>query len=420
MAPNKAVARFFSIFTMLTMLMIGACREATEVAFECPDDIGCVTIVKGDSIQIGVLQALTGEAKTLGGEQVRGMELAVDARQGKLLNRRITLNQEDSGCSSEGGSNAALKIVSNPQTVAVIGATCSTASASASKIVVQAGMAMISGNSSASYLTSIGGQRAPEWRKGFFRTAHNEENAGKAAALYAFEKLKARKAAAVNDGDIYTRGLTQGFEAQFQKLGGEMVLSTTVNKGDEDMAPFVDAVKYLQAEILFFPLFPPEGKRILMQARNTPGLENIILMGGGALIQSAFIRDVKAKGMYFVGPAKPQTKASLGLEQKYQAKYNRGPLTSYYLYAFDAAALLFHAIEKCAVTGPDGALHIGRQALRTTLYSTRNLGGVTGVLNCNEFGDCATPKFNLLRLDHPSKGLTALEANVVYTYSGSP
>ncbi len=403
---------------LIIILQIG-CKETSRSPSECTDRTGCVDIPAGDPVQIGVLQALTGEAVSLGLEQIRGIELAVDARKGKLLGRDIVIQKEDAGCTSEGGANGALKLSSDPKVVGVIGTTCSAAAASAAEILSDAGTVMISGNNSAPFMTSVGGRRAPNWQEGYFRTANNEENAGKAAAKFAIEKLGVEKSAAVNDGDIYTRGLTNGFESEFEKLGGSIVLSATVNKGDEDMTPVLEAVEYSGAELLFFPLFQPEGNRILIQARKNPRLDNVVMMSDGALIEATFIERVKenGKGMYFVGPAVPETDASRELRAKYIARFRAEPLTGYYLSAFDAASLLFNAIERTAIREPDGSLRIRRDALRRSLYSVDDFEGVTGILDCDEFGDCAFPRFSILRLDDPSKGLAGLQTNVVYNYS---
>jgi branched-chain amino acid transport system substrate-binding protein len=43
-------------------------------------------------------------------------------------------------------------------------------------------------------------------------------------------------------------------------------------------------------------------------------------------------------------------------------------------------------------TAPDGTLHIGRQQLRDALYATKGFKGLTGTINCDDFGDCADPR----------------------------
>ncbi|MCI5141631.1 MAG: ABC transporter substrate-binding protein [Candidatus Electrothrix sp. ATG1] len=97
-------------------------------------------------------------------------------------------------------------------------------------------------------------------------------------------------------------------------------------------------------------------------------------------------------------------------------KYNEPPQVSYFLSGYDAANLLFHAIEQTAIIHTDGTLHIGRQALRDTLYSVKSFSGVNGELSCNRFGDCHPPCFNILRLDNPALGLNGLESNILFTY----
>jgi branched-chain amino acid transport system substrate-binding protein len=400
------------------VLASAACHKAAP-RFECTDSIGCVTVAPKEAVKIGVLQALSGKVAPLGHEQVRGIELAIAGRQGKLLGHSIALHTEDTGCTAEGGANAALKIIADPQIVAILGTTCSNAAATASKAMSDAGLTMISGNNSAPFLTAIAGKRAPNWQPGYFRTAPNEETSGKAAAMYAFHQLGVRKAATINDGDIYTRGLTDGFAVAFHKLGGEIVLSTSVNKGDKEMRPVLTAVTNSAAQLLFFPLFQPEANHVLVEARQTAGFKDIILMSDGALIESSFIEAVQeqGKGLYFVGPSHPSGSAIDALAIEYQSKYNSMPAASYYLSAFDSANLLIEAIEKVALQDPDGSLHIGRQALRDALYGIKEFKGVTGNLTCDEFGDCALPVFNVLRLDDPAAGLDGLQSNVMFTYT---
>ncbi|WP_173084717.1 branched-chain amino acid ABC transporter substrate-binding protein [Fundidesulfovibrio magnetotacticus] len=391
-----------------------------EAQQPCSDPLGCVTIAPGKPVRLGVIQSLSGKVAVIGQDQLRGFELALEKRGNKLLGREVSLLVEDTGCKPEGGAVSALKIVSDPAVLAIFGTTCSADAATAAQVMTEAGLSMISGNNSAPFLTSIGGQKAPKWQPGFFRTAPNEEFAGPAAARFAFEKLGLRLAAVINDGDIYTRGLTEGFRTEFERLGGKVALSATVNKGDANMAPVLEAVAVTGAQLVFFPLFQPEGNHVLAQARKTPGLENLVLMSDGALIDQSFLDAVSsaAVGMYFVGPTPPpQGPEVAALTAQYVQKFKQDPPTDYWLSAYDAAGILFAAIEKAAQKGPGGSVRIGRQALRDALYATRDHKGVGGLLACNEFGDCARPSFNVLRLEDSSQGVKGLKANVVFTHA---
>ncbi|OHE78087.1 MAG: ABC transporter substrate-binding protein [Verrucomicrobia bacterium GWF2_62_7] len=406
------------VFLCLLLPMLSGC-SSEQPRFVCGDAIGCVEIGADEPIRIGVIQALSGKVAALGKEQIYGLELALDKRLRKIAGHDVLLQTEDTGCTAEGGANAALKVVADPKTVAIFGTTCSGAAATAAKVMSDAGLTMISGNNSAPFLTAFGGQRAPDWQPGYFRTAANEENSGKAAATYAYTVLGVRKAAVINDGDIYTRGLTDGFKKAFVELGGSIVLDSSVNKGDTEMVPVLTAAANGGAELIFFPLFQPEGNHLLRTAKKIEALGTAILMSDGALIENTFIAEMGelARGMYFVGPSAVESEAGRQLAELYREKFKTDPSASYYQSAYDAAELLFQAIEKVAVKGEGGRLYIGRQALRDELYGTVAFAGVTGSLTCDQFGDCAFPVFDVLRLDEPGEGVAALLKNVQFTYS---
>jgi branched-chain amino acid transport system substrate-binding protein len=140
------------------------------------------------------------------------------------------------------------------------------------------------------------------------------------------------------------------------------------------------------------------------------------MISGGALIEESFLEAVgkHGKGMCFVGPSAPMGAAVEQLEDAYLQKYKEKPAVSYYLSGFDAADILFYAIENSVIQDKNGMLHIGRQQLRTTLYALSNYNGITGELTCDQFGDCAHSAFAVLRLDNPAQGLKGLHNNIVY------
>lgn len=414
------IMAFPLILAMFIFLLFGlSCSKAPE-SKPCHSPLECVDIRATAPLKLAMLQSLSGSVAPLGQEQIRGFELALARREGKILGHEVTLQVEDTGCQPEGGANAALKVVADPEVVAIFGTTCSGDAATAAEIMSKAGLSMISGNNSAPFLTSLNGKRAPKWQPGYFRTAPNEESSGPAAAVFAYTKLGIRTAATINDGDLYTKGLTDGFTKKFMEMGGKVVLQTRVNKNDTDMGPVLTAVKDSGAKLLFFPLFQPEGNQLLLQARKNPELKNLVLMSDGSLIEQSFIDSVKdaAIGMYFIGPTPPLKSEELDkLLAEYQDRYKTKPASYYYVSAFDAAEILFSSIEKAALKRPDGSLHISRPKLREALYSTRDFKGFNGLLSCDEFGDCAAPRFNVLRLKDPKTGVEGLKANVQFTYN---
>jgi branched-chain amino acid transport system substrate-binding protein len=303
--------------------------------------------------------------------------------------------------------------------VAVFGTTCSGEAVTAAKIVSEAGLVMISSSNTAPSLTAVGGKQGEHWQPGYFRTANNDADQGRAAAAFAFQELGLRKAATLNDGDAYTQGLAQVFGQVFTELGGQIVLDTAINKGDTDMRPVLAAVAASDAELLFLPILPPEGNYIVLQSKEVEGFEQIALMGAEALITPVFVEPISTAGvgMHFVSPQTPAGPAYEDFVVKYQSNYGQPPTTPFVAHSYDAANIMFDTIEKVAVKAEDGTLHLGRQALRDALYATSGYKGLTGTLTCDKFGDCGAASFKVVRLDDPVAGMEGLINNVVYTYT---
>ncbi len=414
---ERAYTLIYLLAVALMSILFVACQPASP--FECTDAIGCVSIAPDESLKLGVIQDLSGGAAVYGTEQLHSFELALADRDGQLLGHPIELQIEDEGCTPEGGANAALRVIADPQVVGILGTTCSSAASTVAKLMSEAGLVMVSGVNSAPSLTSIGGKPGVDWQPGYFRTMLNVVEEARAAAVFALQELGAAKAATINDGDTFSQGYADVFEQVFTEFGGEIVLEATVNKGDTDMHPVLLSVSTSRAEVIFLALFPPEGALIVQQTKTVTGLENLIFIGGGALRTDAFIESVGADGlgMYFIGSAPPPVGAvNDKLVSEYESRYGQPPQTVTYGYAYDAAQVLLKAIETVIVQDADGTLHIGRQAMRDALYATTDFEGVTGQLTCDEFGDCAVVRFDIVRLDDPTAGVEGLLSNVIYTY----
>lgn len=405
------------VFLLLfIVLLLASCGPATP-SFECADAIGCVEVAPGEPVKIGVIQNLSGQGPP-GLFMVQCVELAADDRNGQLLGHPLELVTADGKCSGEGGTTAALKITADPQIVGIVGPSCSGEAVAAIEVVSEAGLVMISGSSTAPSLTSVGGEQGSDWQPGFLRTAQNDALAGRAAALFAFQELGKRKAATINVGDAYTRGLTNTFRQTFIDLGGQLVLDAAVNKGDRDMQPVLNAVVASGAELLFFPVYEPEGDYIILQAAEMEPFGQITLLSAEGLWFETFLAAVGEAGVgtYLTSPTFAESPEYSAFLSRYEARYQEPPISIYDATTYDAADLLLTAIEAVAVQGKGGTLSIGRQALRDALYATSGFQGLSGSLICDRYGDCGVARFNVLRLDDPEAGLEGLAANVVYSY----
>lgn len=413
---------FLGLFLLLT-LCLPACQTALKSPPPCMDAIGCVKIAPGEPLTFGVLQTLSGGSKPAGLEQMRTIELAVAERDNHLLGHPIELLVEDEACSAEGGANGALRIVADPQVIGIFGTNCSGAAITAGEIMSRAGLVMISSANTSPELTVVGDRRGKDWFPGYFRTSWNDTEMGHAAATFAAGPLKLTKAAVIHADDPYSKGLADAFLIAFSELGGQTVIQLTIDEEDPNLFPTLDAVIASGAELVFFPLSHPlTGSRLVRQARELDALDEVIFIGGEAMLSEVFLQEAGSAGfgVYILGPGAPASIANDQLRQHYQARYTEAPPSFYYSFTYDAVNLLFGAVEQIAIQDKDGTLHIGRQALRDTLYATRNYPGLIGTIRCNSFGDCGVATLNIVQLDASILSVEALRANAVYTYTSNP
>ncbi len=362
--------------------------SAPPVAFECTDAIGCVDIAPGAPIHIAWIQAVSGSTAPLGTDNVRGIEIALDDRNNTLLGHSIELTGEDSLCTAEGGEAAASKIAADPTVVVIVGTSCSSEARTAMPLLSQAGLVMVSSSNTSPTLTD---PRSPDHWPGYLRTAPNDRFQGRVAAQFAFNQLGIKKAATIHDGSNYSQALEQIFATVFKDMGGTVTAQEAINVGDTDMQPALKKIAAAAPELIYFPLFEPEGDYVISQKCALSALKNTILMGGDGLLSATMPKAAGAcaVGMYLSGPYVHGTKYE-AFAAKYKAKYNEAPIAGFHAQAYDATNMILAAIESVAVKDTDGALHIGRQALRDALYATKDFPGLTGSLTCDPNGDCGS------------------------------
>ena len=406
------------VVTLFLLLILSACSRETSESFVCSDPAGCVILAPGEPVRIVAMHVLSGELALSGEENINTVKLAAASKDHFIYGHPIQIIAEDSQCTRQGGLVMAQKTVSDPRVVAVHGTTCSVSSVPAADIISAAGLTMISGSATSPYLTSPNGHKGKYWQPGFFRTAPNDKYQGYATADFVHNKLGFTRAATINDEDTYSRTLTSLFESEFQRLGGEIVFSGAVSKKDRDMGPILEAVDRSKAQVLFFPVFPPQGDYLVNQARHSDSLQNIALVSGDGLMNDAFIKRIgnNAQGMYFVVPRHIKCARSRDLQDRYAAAFGRSIGGVFYAHHYDAALILFDAIENTAFRIEDGSLVIGRQALRDEIRFLKNFQGLTGNLACDAYGDCGVPRYKLVRVDNPEDDFEGISENIISVY----
>jgi branched-chain amino acid transport system substrate-binding protein len=377
------------VLAAVSALAFAACGTSGSTA--PADPLGVVTIPAGEKIHIAFWGVLSGADASLGQDSLYGAQIAVDDRGGKLLDHDINLTTEDGLCTVDGGAAAATKMAADNTIVGLIGSSCSDETVGGVAALTNAGLTTISPSNTRPALT------APDRDAtfaGYARTAHSDAFQGKAVAEFVYSVLKLTKAATIHDGSAYAEALQQVFADEFTKLGGTIVAQEAVQKGQTDMKPALTKVAAAGPEIIYDPVFVAEGGFLWAQHTDVPGLEKVVMIGSDGMFTPDFIKaaGAAAEGNYLSSPNFSAFQAGYAdFLTKYKAKVGKAPISAFHAHAYDAANILFAAIEKVAVKASDGTLYIPKKALRDAIFATKDFKGITGVLSCSATGDCGAP-----------------------------
>jgi branched-chain amino acid transport system substrate-binding protein len=386
-----------SVIGLMVITGSTASAQKAKVDFKYEDPIGVVKIKPGEPIHIACWFVVAGPDTSLGTDTKRGVEIAIGDKGSKILGFPIKLSVQDTGCNAEGGQAAATKLAADPTIVAAIGSSCSSEARPGAPILWKAGIPSVSPSTTGPFLTDP--KRGPEFG-GYLRTAHNDKIQGAVAAQFAFKQLKVKKAATIHDGSPYAEQLQAVFVETFKKLGGTITSQEAVSPTDTDMRPVLTKIATGKPEFIYYPVFIAAGGHITRQVKEVKGLEKVALMGADGIFSPDFYKAAgeTAVGMYHSSPDFSAFGEGYKIFlEKHQKKYGEKPIAPFHAHAYDAAMMIFAAIEKVAKKAPDGTLYIGRKALTDALYATKNFKGLTGNLSCDKYGDCADPRIAIYK-----------------------
>ena len=362
-----------------------------KMTYGCTDPLGCVRISPDDPFHLAFWGVLSGADSSLGQDTQRGVEIAIDDLGGKLHDHEILLTSQDAHCTEEGGAAAAREIAEDSTILALIGSSCSSETVGGIAALTAAGLTTISPSNTRAILTSE--NRGPEYA-GYLRTAPNDSFQGNVVAEFVFNKLGLRRVATIHDESSYSTALQQVFADRFTELGGQIIAQESISSGDTDMRTVLSNISTTELELIYYPVFTAAGGYITAQAKEISGLENVRLISSDGVFAPDFLAAAgsSAQGLYISSPDFSKFSSSYSaFVEKYRAKYHGAPLSLYHAQAFDAANMIFSALEKVAVVQSDGTIYIPRLMLRNTIYATKSFAGITGTLTCSPTGDCGVP-----------------------------
>jgi branched-chain amino acid transport system substrate-binding protein len=329
-----------------------------------------------DVIKIGVFEPLTG-ANAAGGEMtVEGIKLA-NEKVGEVLGKEVQLVILDNKSEKVDAANAASSLIDKEKVVAIIGSYGSSLSMAAGDIV-KTGKVPAVGCSPTNPLVTLDNDF-------YFRVCFIDPFQGTVMANYAFNELRAKKAAIIQDvQQDYSIGLSKYFVDAFVKLTGDadsIVGTISYNTGDQDFSAQLTNINSLNPDVIFAPGNDGESALLIKQARDL-GITTPIL--GGDTWESPVFLDVGGSAVegvvystHFTSES-PVTVASEEFLKEYKDKYNK-EANAFAALGYDAYMVIIDAIEKAGSEDP--------VAIRDKIAATKDFVGATGVITLDENGD---------------------------------
>jgi len=324
---------FVMLALVVSMLVLSACGGGRD-----------------ETIKIAILAPLSGDVATFGESTRDGILLAIEEwnDKGGIDGKKIEYVIEDSQCNAEAAVSAANKVIEQDGVKFIIGEVCSSASIPVSEIVTARNVFQISPTSTNPSVTlNEDGSTKPT----VFRACFIDPFQGKVAAKFALDNLGAQTAAVFLDqGNDYVRGLAEVFIAEFEAGGGRVVVKETYTGEDRDFSAIVTKAKDANPDVLYLPDYYSTVNLIAAQAKER-GVTAALLGGDGW--DSVDLDREALDGGYHTNHFSAQDTRPIVQEfvSKYTAKFGAAPDALAAL-AYDAANILFQAIDKANSTDP--------------------------------------------------------------------
>ena len=331
-----------------------------------------------DTIKIGGWLPMTGAVAAYGQDANDGIAIAMEMKP-TVLGKKVEFTVADTKSDKIEAANAMSRLIEKDKVIAVIGEMISGDTMAGGPIADKAKIPVVSPTATNPLVT--------QGKKYVFRVCFIDPVQGDVAAKYAFNTLKAKKAALIVDkSQDYCVGLAKFFKDAFTKLGGKIVAETYCVTEDKDFSAQLSTIKPTNPDVIYAPNYYSPVALFTKQAREL-GLKAPVLSGDGAqadeLIQ---IGGKEVEGVTFTGHFNVKA-ATTALAKDFIARFvkkypNKEP-NAFHALGADAYFVLLDAITRAKSTKGE--------AIRAALATTKNFPAISGKLSIGEDGNAVKP-----------------------------
>ena len=331
-------------------------------------------------IKIGVYADLSGQTSSFGQSTKNGILMAVDEinKAGGVNGRQITTIIEDDQGQPAQAATVVTKLINQDRVHAVLGEVASTNTLAAAPVAQNARIPMITPSSTNPKVTQVGDY--------IFRVCFTDNFQGAVMAKFAANTLNAKTAAVLGDvNSDYSKGMTQYFDEEFNRLGGRIITRQAYTQQDPDFKGQLTAIRAAKPDVIFVPGYYGQVGVIAKQAKEL-GITAPLLGGdgwdapqlwdlGGDALNGAYMAN-----HYSIDDPSPAVQKFVA---DYKSRYGGVAPDAIGALAYDAMYVLADALKRAGTTEP--------ARLRDAIAQTTNYPGVTGSITINKDRDAVKP-----------------------------
>ena len=380
-------SRFHGTRAVLAVLMVVA-QLAVIVAFTA---LGAACSEGRSTIKIGAAGPFTGDLSKIGLDSLNALRLAVDEfnEAGGLNERKIEVVVADDGGDPSKGTLMADKLASDPSVLGVVGPMNSSVVNATLPIYEKAGLAVISQSATTSDLTD----------RGFgvmHRICPRDDAQGKAAAVFIFNELGAKRVYIVDDKSTYGQGLADEVARNLEASGSVAVKRDQVSDKDRDFSSLVALIESFRPDLVYMAFANPAQAANLVKQLSSAGLAAHLMGGDGCREKDQLIGGggEAVQGMYVTALGRDLREVPEAKEfvTKFESKFKGMSIFSGQTY--EATKILLAAMKKAAETG-----QLTREGVLKALHSTKDYKGILGFpISFDDKGDVVGSEIFVLQV----------------------
>ncbi len=299
-----------------------------------------------DTIRIGGLAPLTGDAASYGVAVNNAIQMAVEDinANGGIDGKQIEYIYYDEKGDTTEATNAYNKLVQDDKVVAIIGDVTTKPTLAVAQTSQQDNIPIITATATAAEVTLTG--------PNIFRACFTDPFQGELMASYASEKLGATKVAVLSDmADDYSSGIAEAFVAKAEELGMQVVADEKYQDGDVDFKSQLTNIKGQNPDVLFLPVYYEDLRLISAQAKEVGVTAQLCGADGwDSVLTDNFDSSVLNGGVFCSQYSTESTDERVqSFISTYKEKYEMDP-NMFAVLAYDATNMMAQAISDAGST----------------------------------------------------------------------